>query len=200
MTREYYEAHKDKILEQNRRYKQRNKEKIAQINKKYREENKERIRETQRRWEKANPEKVRESGARKQRTYRENHKDSVREYGKQYQTNRKATDGLYKFKVGLRSMISQSFSRCGVKKNATAENILGCSIEEFKSYIESQFVDGMSFDNYGEWHLDHIKPLATAKTIDDVIVLCHYTNFQPLWAEDNRRKSGKYNDHTNEGG
>ena len=69
--------------------------------------------------------------------------------------------------------------------------ILGCTIDEFKSYIESKFKKGMTFENYGEWHLDHIIPLATAKTTEDVIKLCHYTNFQPLWAEDNLKKGAK---------
>jgi len=57
-----------------------------------------------------------------------------------------------------------------------------------KSHIERQFEKGMSWSNYGEWHIDHIIPLASAKTEAELIKLCHYRNLQPLWAEENRRK------------
>jgi hypothetical protein len=53
-------------------------------------------------------------------------------------------------------------------------------------------VEEMSWENQGEWHLDHIMPISLAKTEEEVIKLNHYTNFQPLWAEDNVRKSNKY--------
>ena len=61
----------------------------------------------------------------------------------------------------------------------------------FRNYIQKQFTEGMTFENYGSWHLDHIKPLALAKSEEDVILLNHYTNFQPLWAEDNLKKGSK---------
>jgi len=77
------------------------------------------------------------------------------------------------------------------RKEAKTEKILGCTIEEFRLYIESQFTKRMTLENHGEWHLDHILPLATAKTKEDIIRLNHYTNFQPLWAKDNILKSNK---------
>ena len=69
--------------------------------------------------------------------------------------------------------------------------ILGCNWDEFKIYLEKQFQLGMSWKNRSEWHIDHIIPLASAKTEEDVIRLNHYTNLQPLWAADNLRKSDK---------
>jgi len=78
------------------------------------------------------------------------------------------------------------------KKTSKTENMLGCKFDFFKNYIEKQFTEGMTFKNYGDWHLDHIKPLALAKTEEDVITLNHYTNFQPLWAKDNFKKGSKY--------
>ena len=57
--------------------------------------------------------------------------------------------------------------------------------------IETKFKKGMSFENHGEWHLDHIYPISLAKSEEEVIKLNHYTNFQPLWSEDNLRKSNK---------
>lgn len=90
-------------------------------------------------------------------------------------------------------MISNSFKRGTnqFRKDAKTEQILGCTIEEFRSYIESKFKEGMFFDNYGEWHLDHITPIAIATTKEEIIKLNHYTNFQPLWAEENLKKSSK---------
>ena len=69
--------------------------------------------------------------------------------------------------------------------------ILGCTCDEFIDYIKSKFKEDMTIDNHGEWHLDHIIPLATAKTEEDVIRLNHHTNFQPLWAFDNLSKGSK---------
>ena len=70
---------------------------------------------------------------------------------------------------------------------------LGCSIEFFKQHIAAQFSGGMSWGNYGAWHLDHIRPLRLFDlTIrEQFLQACHYTNYQPLWAMDNFRKAGK---------
>lgn len=67
-------------------------------------------------------------------------------------------------------------------------DILGCSSIDFIIYYESLFSNGMAWNNHGEWENDHITPLITAKTIDDVRKLFHYTNLQPLWKSDNMRK------------
>lgn len=67
----------------------------------------------------------------------------------------------------------------------------GCSPEFLKEHLERQFVEGMTWENRNEWHIDHIIPLSSAKTEDELYELCHYTNLQPLWAEDNLKKSNK---------
>ena len=91
----------------------------------------------------------------------------------------------------MRNFIYNSFTRCKNKKNKRTEEILGCDIFLFRDYIKSKFKEGMTLENYGDWQIDHIMPLATAKTEEDVIRLCHYTNLQPLWASENREKSDK---------
>lgn len=75
-------------------------------------------------------------------------------------------------------------------KTGSAVRDLGCSIAEFRDYIAAKFQPGMSWDNWGEWHLDHIRPLAAFDLSDRarILVACHYTNYQPLWALDNRLK------------
>lgn len=100
-------------------------------------------------------------------------------------------DPLYGFKVKVRKFICQSFKRRKESKVMRTEEILGCSFERFMAHICSLFKDGMTIDNYGEWQIDHIIPLSTARNKEDVIRLCHYTNLQPLWASENRAKSNK---------
>jgi hypothetical protein len=77
-------------------------------------------------------------------------------------------------------------------KVGSAVRDLGCSIAEFKCYIAKQFVFGMSWDNWGTWHLDHKRSLASVDLTDraQFLSVCHYTNYQPLWALDNIRKGG----------
>lgn len=107
-----------------------------------------------------------------------------------------------RLKVAVRNIVYQSFVRACegtyIKSKAT-EDILGCSMNFFRKYIESSFQEGMSWDNYGKinetqskvWHIDHKIPLSSAKGKEDIIRLCHYTNLQPLWALDNIKKSDK---------
>jgi hypothetical protein len=117
-----------------------------------------------------------------------------KEYFNKYQRDRRKTDSLYKMTWNIRTSISQSFLRtCNgkfVKKNKTQE-ILGCSFEFFLNFISSQFKDGMSLERFSEIHLDHIIPISSAKTEEEIIKLNHYTNFQPLWASDNFKKGNK---------
>jgi len=118
-------------------------------------------------------------------------KERKKKYNREYERNRKATDPLYKFKKGIQTNISQGIKSRGYRKKSRSQEILGCSYEFFRGYIQKQFKNGMSWDNYGEWHLDHIKPISLGKTEEEVIQLYHYTNFQPLWAKDNVVKYNK---------
>jgi hypothetical protein len=73
---------------------------------------------------------------------------------------------------------------------------LGCSIDEFKKHIESQFVEGMSWDNQGKWHIDHIVAIkyrdgGNLPTVEEILARLHYTNTQPLWREDNLKKGNR---------
>lgn len=140
----------------------------------------------------------------KQKQYRQNNREKIKEHQKQYQLDNKdkrneylkqkrKEDQLFKLRRNTGNLILASIKRQGYTKRSKTFEILGCSYEEFKSYIENQFTDGMSWENHttNGWHLDHIIPISYAKTEDDIIRLNHYTNFQPLWAEDNLKKSNK---------
>jgi hypothetical protein len=90
----------------------------------------------------------------------------------------------------MRTRIWKFFSK--VNKSKSTQSLLGCSWKQAMAHIENQFKDGMTWDNYGKWHVDHVVPLAYASTIKEVEILCLYGNLQPLWAIDNFKKSDKY--------
>lgn len=101
----------------------------------------------------------------------------------------------YYLSINIRNVIYQSFKRAckgAYKKSDKTENILGCSIQEFIEHLQSLFTKGMTSENNGQckecWHIDHIIPLATAKTEEEIVKLNHYTNLQPLWRDDNLSK------------
>ena len=114
----------------------------------------------------------------------------TRDYSKEYDDVQK--DPFKKSKDTIRKLLIASFKVRGIKKSSLcmkSEEILGCPFEFFKDYIESQFEDGMNWLNHGLWHLDHKVPLKKATTVDELIKLNYWINFQPLWASDNLSKS-----------
>jgi len=119
----------------------------------------------------------------------------VREYTKRY---RKTTIG--KLQSSIHKSIRRIFEGCNSTKTTEQYNFgvrfLGCSFENFRKHIESLWLSGMSWENYGlyGWHVDHIIPVSTIKdinNIDQIKKVCHYTNLQPLWAIDNLKKGSK---------
>jgi hypothetical protein len=129
----------------------------------------------------------------KAKEYRKEYAIINKDYRKNYANKRNSIDPLYRLTCNIRSLISYSTKRMGYKKTSKTYNILGCSFEDFKQHIESQFTDGMDWDNRSEWHLDHIYPVSLATDETHLIKLNHYTNFQPLWAIDNIKKGNKLN-------
>lgn len=145
-----------------------------------------------------------------QKLYREEHKIDKAEYDKKYQKNNKIksaynklykkqkmlTDISYRLIRSLRSRLNHAIKNNAKVGSAVAD--LGCSIEFFKQHIEQKFYnntktnENMTWDNYGlyGWHLDHIIPLSSFDLNDreQFLIACHYTNLQPLWAEDNLSK------------
>lgn len=113
----------------------------------------------------------------------------------QYFKKRLKEDDLFRFVTNARQLIYVSLKNKGYKKGSKSEHILGCEWDFFREYIERQFKDGMSWDNYGKWHLDHIYPISKATSYEMALELNHYTNFQPLWAFDNISKNDKVVEH-----
>lgn len=106
--------------------------------------------------------------------------------------DRRATDPVFKLRHNIRSRIGAALR--GKCKSGSAIALLGCTVEEAKRHIEAQFLHGMSWKNWGEWHVDHIKPLASFDLgdLDQLARACHFTNLQPLWALDNLTKGARY--------
>jgi len=93
--------------------------------------------------------------------------------------------------TNIRNRINLSFKRNGYNKKSKTYEILGCSYDEFKIFLEKKFKEDMNWSNQGIWHLDHIIPVSVGKTEEEIIILNHYTNFQPLWCVENLEKGIK---------
>ena len=94
----------------------------------------------------------------------------------------------------IRSLIKNQIAANGGRKAAKTEELLGCTVAEARAHLEAQFLPGMTWDNHGEWHIDHIRPCASFDFSDpqQQKECSHYTNLQPLWAKDNLSKSDKW--------
>lgn len=112
-------------------------------------------------------------------------------YNVAYTREKRAKDPLFKITGDIRKTIGRCLRENGYPKRSKTYEILGCSFQEFKSHIENQFIDDMTWDNRNLWHIDHIIPIAFANTEEELIKLNHYTNLRPLWAKDNNVKSDK---------
>lgn len=116
-------------------------------------------------------------------------KDKINKYNK-----KRMEDPLRKLLRMVHSGVWKSLKKKGYKRDSEIEIILGCTFEEFKKHIESQFTEGMNWNNYGRgknnstWHVDHIIPKASATTLEEAKKLNHYTNLRPMWGSDNIRK------------
>lgn len=157
--------------------------------KNYRNNNLEKVKEIQRLSKKKEREKNPEKFINLTREWRKNNPG----YNVTYNKNRRQIDPLFKLKLTIRSRIRTFLNiKNIIKKNKTFD-IVGCPPIFLKEHLEKQFTDGMSWENHGlyGWHIDHIIPLSSAKTEEEIYKLCHYTNLQPLWAEDNLKKNGK---------
>jgi len=116
--------------------------------------------------------------------------ERLRRYKREYDRKRMAEDTSYKIKKHISLRIRNALRVVGRRKSLRTIEYLGCDIEFFKGYISAKFTGGMSWDNYGKWHLDHIIPCAhfDLTDIDQRRICFHYTNIQPMSAAENIRK------------
>lgn len=185
-----YEAKKDEYLAKNKKRYAENKEEILAKCAEYRAKNKEKIRARDRAYKKANRGELN----RKQLAYQKRMADKLNEYSRNYVRERRKTDKVYALKENIRGRFRYELAKRGETNQIKANQYLGCSWLELRAHLESQFTDGMTWDNYGQWHVDHIVPLAIAKDRTQLIELCHYMNLRPMWAFDNISKGAKIPD------
>lgn len=137
----------------------------------------------------ANTEAIRDN----KKSYYVANKDSINRYKREYVRKRLATDINFKLSYYLRDRLRKAI--LGNQKAGSAVRDLGCTVPELKQHLESKFQEGMNWENHGMygWHIDHIIPLASFDLTDreQFLKACHYTNLQPLWAEDNLSKGDK---------
>lgn len=120
------------------------------------------------------------------------YKRSVIKQQLEYQRNKYKNDPRYRMKRILRSRFYEVVTE--EYKSKSVMKLLGCEIQELKEHIEKQFVEGMSWENYGEWHVDHIRPCSSFDLNDDEHqkTCFHYKNMQPLWGKDNMSKGSRW--------
>jgi len=171
--REQYNKNQTKILQQKKEYIKKNKDKIQERNKKQYLKN-------------------RDARLEYQKQYAELNRDAIRDRQREYSINKYHSDPNFKIKINLSSRMRRFFSKNG---NRTID-FIGCSIDDLKLHLEKQFVDGMSWENYGDWHVDHIRPCCSFDLTDpeQQRECFNYTNLQPLWAEHNLSKGGSFHE------
>lgn len=170
-------------------YSLRSKEEIYASTKIWKENNKEHLKKYNKNWTFENKEHIKD--------YNEKSKKRLSDYYK----NRKKNDKLFKLKENVRRLIYNSIYKNGFSKKTKTCEILGCSYEEFKIYIENKFEPWMNWENHGKytgnnnetWQYDHIIPLDFAKTEEELIKLNHFSNVRPFCSKLNLEKSNKIN-------
>jgi hypothetical protein len=187
-----YIKNKDKRLEKGKVYREENKNKRKEYDKKYREENKNKISIVNKRWREENKETVKKN----KRDYYLNNKEYINKYMSNYN---KEYHKLNPHIRAWRSTLKESLKRLGKKKEGYSIDLLGYSALELKEHIESLFTDGMSWDNYGDWHIDHIKPVSSFDQDSNPSIVNALTNLQPLWATTREITGVIYDGNLNKG-
>jgi len=185
-AREYYEKNKERIKERKRKYREKNKDKIKAYMDKWHEENREHSLEYSRKRREEFPEKFKEAKDKYKNKPEKKLKEKL--WRREYYRRRSKNDPQYIITNSVRKLFGISFKRQLTKKEKSFFKYTNISFEEYINHFKN-------LEYYNEWinkeniHIDHIKPLATAKTAEDVVILCHYTNLQPLFIKDNILKS-----------
>jgi|TARA_R110000764_G_scaffold210012_1_gene295913 hypothetical protein len=191
-NKEYYQKNKEEIKASTKMYAEGNPDMVREYRKEYYKKNKEKMDKNTKAYYEANKEKANKNRA----IYYEANKEGIAKWRAEYDRERKLIDPLYRLTRSLRGRLAKAVKAGTGKKCGSTLELTGCSWSDLKSHLESQFTEGMTWDNHGYygWHIDHIRPCASFDlTLDTEQRKCfHYTNLQPLWAEDNLKKGDTY--------
>ena len=159
--------------------------------KKWRGSNKEYMSKKSKVWYEQNKEHRKEY----MKEYRKKNIDKIRETKRNYEKTRKTNDPLYKLINNFRTAIYQVLKERNIQKNGHYFEILNYTPEQLIEHLENKFTGDITWDNYGEWHVDHIIPISSfdIKEIGDKEFNKCWAleNLQPLWGDENIRKSNK---------
>ena len=152
---------------------------------KWLEKNKIEYKETCRLWRSKN----KKHQYKKQKQWQKKNLEYFRKRNREYKAQKRQDDPIFRITSNLRTRVRKAIK--GINKSQTTIGLLGCSIEQFKNYIEKQFKKGMTWNNYGKWELDHIKPWCSFDlTYPEQQKQCfNYSNTQPLWRKEHRLKT-----------
>ncbi len=191
-NKEYNKNNREKRRENAREYRKNNPEKMRENAKKHYHENKEYYYIKLKLWKEKNPDYTKEYS----REYRKNNTDRLKEWQREYQRIKYHSNINYKLRMLIGGRIRRVLNQSRVNKNNTTLELLGCSFRELKEHIENNFKKDMSWNLLykGEIHIDHIQPCASFDLTDpEQQKQCfHYSNLQPLWAEENHKKGAKW--------
>jgi hypothetical protein len=186
LTKKQFDYRK-KYNETYKKYLSDNREKRIEYLKNYNKENKEDIKIKR----KESYENKKDIILQKNREYHQTNKEQIRIRKKNYVKTKRKEDIIFKLKMNVRTRISNFLRTKNIKKDNSTFMLIGCTPEELKVYLENLFRDGMTWENKHLWHIDHIIPLSSVETKEEIYKLCHYTNLQPLWSKENIKKSNK---------
>lgn len=132
-----------------------------------------------------------ESQIERKRVWRDKNKNRHIETSRAYDAYQLMTNPQRRIAKNLRNRLRKAM--LGKTRGVSAVGDLGMSIAAFRLYFETLFSDGMGWENYGDWHIDHIRPLDAfdLTDLDQAKAACHFTNLQPLWALENMKKANK---------
>jgi hypothetical protein len=186
--KKYYQEHKQEISNQKKLYRKLHKNEVKEQKHQEYLRNKQKYLNRAKKYGKGYYESNKDKILRTHKKYYENHKEESRPHRTEYVRNRRKTDINFKIASNLKTRVWYALK--GNPKLSTTMNLVGCSINQLKQHLEKKFIKGMSFSNYGKWHIDHIKPCASfdLSKSKEQRKCFHYTNLQPLWAKDNLSK------------
>ena len=165
-------------------------EKYRANGKAYRKANPEKVKAKNKAYQEANPEKIKA----KNKAYYTNNRDRITRRNTASTKRRRQTNPAFRLLDNMRRRVNNALN--GKSKSARTLELLGCTVEQARQHLESQFKEGMTWENYGiyGWHVDHIVPCASFDMTKEAEQrkCFHYTNLQPLWAKDNLAKGNKY--------
>ena len=188
-TKNFYSGNKEKLTESRKKFREENQERVRNYRKKEWEKNKDKIRKKIKEWKKNNKDRLKKYN----KEYRSKNKSKINERERKYQNNKYKNNLNFKLIKTVRNRIYDFLITKKISKKCKTFEIVGCTPQELKNYLETKFSDGMNWDNHSVngWHIDHIIPLSSAKDEYEIYKLCHYTNLQPLWCFENLNKSNK---------